>query len=212
MKLNNEIKNPKWKNFFQHDANDIDCKHCKFQRAADSIPKEDFTVNESIIKDDGTVEIKDYIRDDARALYELLTALNSNEGNYQGKHRTIARILRKSRQLFFDSEDIEDDGKNVVGTLWVNVDEIELLEQLVEKPPEKVEVRGHVNETMMLIEDSYKDFKSEHPELFGKDEKDDKDADDSKPKATGSDKEESCTFQDRVKKNATKSQEVEDES
>ena len=47
MKLNKEIKNPKWKNFFKHDANNIDCKHCKFQKAEDSIPQEDFEIKET---------------------------------------------------------------------------------------------------------------------------------------------------------------------
>ena len=47
MNITNEIENPKWKNFFKHDANIIDCKHCKFQNAEDSIPKEDFEFKET---------------------------------------------------------------------------------------------------------------------------------------------------------------------
>jgi hypothetical protein len=45
LNITNEIENPKWKNFFKHDANDIDCKHCKFKKAEDSIPREDFQQN-----------------------------------------------------------------------------------------------------------------------------------------------------------------------
>ena len=56
MKLNKEIKNPKWKNFFKHDENNIDCKHCKFQKAADSIPQDDFKINE--LNDDGTIKVR----------------------------------------------------------------------------------------------------------------------------------------------------------
>ncbi len=47
MKLNKEIKNPKWKNIFKHEPNNIDCKHCKFQKAEDSIPRKDFEVKET---------------------------------------------------------------------------------------------------------------------------------------------------------------------
>lgn len=42
MKLINERKNPKWKKYFKHKENDIDCKHCRFQKADDSIPRKDF--------------------------------------------------------------------------------------------------------------------------------------------------------------------------
>jgi len=41
----NFISNPKWKEFIKHEPNNIDCLHCKYQKAEDSIPKEDFTVN-----------------------------------------------------------------------------------------------------------------------------------------------------------------------
>ena len=38
----NHIENPKWKQFFKHEPNNIDCKHCKFQNGEDSIPTEVF--------------------------------------------------------------------------------------------------------------------------------------------------------------------------
>ena len=47
MKLNKEIKNPKWKLYFKHEPNNIDCKHCKYQKAEDSIPTEDFEIRET---------------------------------------------------------------------------------------------------------------------------------------------------------------------
>jgi len=42
MKVIGLIKNPKWKKFLKHDELDINCNHCKFQEAEDSIPKENF--------------------------------------------------------------------------------------------------------------------------------------------------------------------------
>jgi len=38
MKVIGLIKNPKWKKFLKHDELDINCNHCKFQEAEDSIP------------------------------------------------------------------------------------------------------------------------------------------------------------------------------
>ena len=42
MNITNEILNPKWKLYFKHEPNNIDCKHCKYQKAEDSTPTEDF--------------------------------------------------------------------------------------------------------------------------------------------------------------------------
>jgi hypothetical protein len=42
MKINGLIKNPKWKDFYKHDDKNINCKHCKYQTAENSIPKKDF--------------------------------------------------------------------------------------------------------------------------------------------------------------------------
>ena len=50
MKLNKEIKNPKWKLYFKHEPNNIDCKHCKYQKAEDSIPTEDFEISKLTLK------------------------------------------------------------------------------------------------------------------------------------------------------------------
>lgn len=47
MNITNEIQDPKWKHFFKHEPNNIDCKHCKFQNAEDSIPREDFEFKET---------------------------------------------------------------------------------------------------------------------------------------------------------------------
>tara|TARA_R110000803_G_C11903075_1_gene312337 strand:+ start:389 stop:640 length:252 start_codon:yes stop_codon:yes gene_type:complete len=44
MKVNGLIKSPKWKEFFKHDSKNINCVHCKYQKAEDSIPKKDFTI------------------------------------------------------------------------------------------------------------------------------------------------------------------------
>ena len=46
MNITNLIENPKWKQFIKHEPNNIDCLHCKYQKAEDSIPSEDFQVND----------------------------------------------------------------------------------------------------------------------------------------------------------------------
>lgn len=58
MKLINEIKDPKWKKYFKHNDK-IDCKHCKFQKAEDSIPREDFefTTTDQKTKEKTTVTV-----------------------------------------------------------------------------------------------------------------------------------------------------------
>ena len=54
MNITNEIENPKWKEFFKHEPNNIDCKHCKFQNAEDSTPRENFEVKETDPETDET--------------------------------------------------------------------------------------------------------------------------------------------------------------
>ena len=44
MKINNMINNPKWKKFFKHNSKNINCQHCKYEKAIDSIPKVDFII------------------------------------------------------------------------------------------------------------------------------------------------------------------------
>ena len=161
---------------------------------------------------EGTVEIKDVFRDDARSLYEMLSMLNSNDGDYKGKFRTISRVLDKSREIYFDSEDVELEGKQTVGVIKLNVDELEIIEHLIDKPPEKAVVAGHTTTTIMMFDTYIKHYKGEFPELFGKDKKDDEDADDSALESASSEKNGESATKHRIKKQATKSKEVEDES
>ncbi len=67
MKVNGKIKNPRWKGIAckcNHDSIETEypiaqCVHCKMQSQEDSLPKEDFTVNEiKITRNDKDEEIK----------------------------------------------------------------------------------------------------------------------------------------------------------
>ena len=53
MKVNNLIKNPKWKNVLVCTCKGkIDlCLHCKYSKAEESIPSKDFSVNVNVIKE-----------------------------------------------------------------------------------------------------------------------------------------------------------------
>lgn len=61
MKVNNTIQNNRWKKIAckcNHDRVETEhpiseCLHCQFQACEDSIPKENFKVNESILDKDG---------------------------------------------------------------------------------------------------------------------------------------------------------------
>ncbi len=41
-----KLDNPRWKEFIKHEPNNIDCQHCKYANAENSIPKKEFTVME----------------------------------------------------------------------------------------------------------------------------------------------------------------------
>jgi len=55
MKVNNLIKNPKWKKFYKHDELNIDCTHCAAQKAEDSIPKQNFVFQKTKNKDSKSI-------------------------------------------------------------------------------------------------------------------------------------------------------------
>jgi len=68
MKVNNKISNNRWHDIpckCNHDSIETEypiaeCLHCKFQECENSIPKENFKVNEPVLDEDGNVtgEIK----------------------------------------------------------------------------------------------------------------------------------------------------------
>ena len=41
MKVLNKINNPRWKKFIKHEEKNIDCLHCKYEKAEASIPDQD---------------------------------------------------------------------------------------------------------------------------------------------------------------------------
>lgn len=61
MKINNSLDHPRWKGIkckCNHDSVETeypiaDCLHCKFQECEDSLPKENFKVNDPIIDKNG---------------------------------------------------------------------------------------------------------------------------------------------------------------
>ena len=61
MKINGTIEKPRWYDIkcnCNHDSVETeypiaDCKHCKFQEAEDSLPKEDYTIQAPILDDEG---------------------------------------------------------------------------------------------------------------------------------------------------------------
>jgi hypothetical protein len=49
MKVLNRINNPRWKKFIKHDEQNIDCLHCRYEKALESVPTKDFEVEGHII-------------------------------------------------------------------------------------------------------------------------------------------------------------------
>ena len=49
MKVLNKINNPRWKKFIKHEEKNIDCLHCKYEKAEASIPDQHLKVEGHII-------------------------------------------------------------------------------------------------------------------------------------------------------------------
>jgi hypothetical protein len=49
IKINGLLISPKWKKSIPHDNKSIECIHCKYQKAEDSIPRKEFKINIPII-------------------------------------------------------------------------------------------------------------------------------------------------------------------
>ena len=66
MKVNNTIQNNRWKGIpckCNHDSVETEypiaeCLHCKFQECEDSIPKENFKINDDVLDKNGKVTKK----------------------------------------------------------------------------------------------------------------------------------------------------------
>ena len=119
-------------------------------------------------------EVRDYIRDDATFLYDLIRQIDVNKGEAKNKSRTVCRIIRKLREPFYNAVEWDVEGeKECVGDVDFSPEELEFLSDFVVNLKEEGKVFGKDLETVLMVKDYFKKFKEDNPELFsGHDEGD----------------------------------------
>jgi hypothetical protein len=95
------------------------------------------------------------VRNDADALYQILSGLDHGKERFRERRRLIARLcreLRPIRKAALAREDTCDDA--VMGEIDVTEDALRFLGKLFDDPPEGISLTGQTVETALAIEDA----------------------------------------------------------
>ena len=110
-------------------------------------------------------------RNDADALYQILSGLDRKVEKFRERKHTIkglCRELRPIRKASLAREDTCED--EVVGEIEVNEDALRFLGKLFDDPPEDISLRGNTLDLDLAIEDAIADLKKKDETTEGTEE------------------------------------------
>jgi len=101
------------------------------------------------------------VQNDAVSISALVDAVDTAKDENKKLRRPFTRLRRLLRPLKKEASKFKEAGEFDVGVLSMSEESFDLLMGIIEKPPEGVQFRGAINETLYEIEEFAQTRKSE---------------------------------------------------